>query len=1067
MSAQTDLQVGTASLDNRDGTLQAAGNATIDAGTHLTNNRGNIIAGQAASVSAATLNNSAGTLQSTQLSLGATHLVNHAGTITQTGAALMRVAVLGLLDNSAGGTLQTNSVDLTLAPSMLDNHGGTITHAGAGTLTMNAGNGTGTLSNAGGKITSNGQVVALAGSLDNAAGLIMAQTGLTATLGGAVDNANGKLLSNTDLTLSSDTLANDGGEIGSGTNETIRTGSLTNKGGAIVAPNLSLTTNATLNNSGGNVKANQLALSAADLLNHGGTITHYGASPMTVDVRHTLDNSAGGTIQSHAQDLTLAPALLDNSGGKILASGAGRLTIAPGNGAGTLLNARGEIIAGGQLALNVGRLDNAAGMLAARGNATAKVSGNVSNTQGVVRSLASLSVIGSGTLDNTNGRIQSGTDGDDSTLAVQVASIDNTRGLIGHLGTGDATIQGGTWVVNGAGAITGNGRVDLRASTISNTLGGQLSGATVSIDADTLDNTGGGIGNLAGSRGDVAIKTAGALTNASGQIGATNDLNVTAATLAGGGAYGAAHDVAVNVEGDFAMTPALKFAAGHELAITLSGTFTNDTRVEAVENLNITAGDIANSGTMMAGGTLTTHSNTLQNTGTLVGGEVSLNAASRLSNVGPTALIGATNSEGTLELLAPIIENRDDTTATDTQATAAIYGLGRVVIAGGKDASGNYTNAQLIRNQSALIQSTRDMALHANQVTNTRRQMQTSGFTSSVSADLLASLGISLSGRTGQVNTRDPNAIGGAYPEPPGSGKWNSDYIYTSYTGVAEANTVTSISPKAQIISGANLNAASVDLFQNYWSAVSAAGDIAAPSTLDQNSWKGQNAPVIRVTYSGHYHYDNYDKSIRDWQLPFGDANYPTYRPTGWNRSPADIRTYTSPAYESTFVANGKLTGSGVSIDNTAGNAGVPSIGLVPGQSVTDVTVGVAGGNANGTRIDATSIQTSVVRVDPIIARATAVDVIANLTIPRGGLFRPATAPDAAYLIESNPAFTDVRRFISSDYYFRQLGVNPQTTAKRLGTACTSSSWCGTRSRRSPARQSSVPLPTSSRCIRR
>jgi len=1034
VSGQTDLQVGTGSLDNSDGTLQAAGNTTIDAGTQLTNHRGNIVAGQAATVSAATLDNSAGTLQATQLSLGATNLVNHAGTITQTGTGSMRVAVLGLLDNSAGGTLQTNSVDLTLAPSMLDNHGGTITHAGAGALTVNAGNGTGTISNAGGKITSNGQVVARARSLDNAAGLIMGQTGLTATLGGAVDNANGKLLSNTDLTLTSDTLANDGGEIGAGTNETIRTGSLTNKGGAIVAPNLSLTTNATLNNSGGNVKANQLALSATHLLNHGGTITHYGASPMTIDVRHTLDNSAGGTIQSHAQDLTLAPTLLNNSGGKILASGTGRLTIAPGNGAGTLLNAGGEIIAGGQLALNVGSLNNLAGMLAARGNATAKVSGDVNNTQGVVRSLASLSVIGGSALDNTNGRIQSGADGDDSTLAVQVASIDNTRGLIGNLGTGDATIQGGTRVVNGAGAITGNGRVALSASTISNTLGGQLSGATVSIDADTLDNTGGGIGNLSGSRGDVAIKTAGALTNTSGQIGATNDLNVTAATLAGGGAYGAAHDVAVNVEGDFAMTPTLKLAAGHELAITLSGTFTNDTRVEAVENLNITAGDIANSGAMMAGGTLTTHSNTLQNTGTLVGGDVSLNATSRLSNVGPTALIGATNSEGTLELLAPIIENRDDTTATDTQATAAIYGLGRVVLAGGKDASGNYTQAKLIRNQSALIQSTREMALHANQVTNTRRQMQTSGFTSSVSADLLASLGISLSGRTGKINTRDPNAIGGVYVEPPHGGEWNSDYIYTSYTGAAVANTVTSISPQAQIVSGADLNASSVGLFQNYWSAVSAAGAIAAPLTLDQNSWQGQVAPAVRVRYSGQYHYNNYDNSKHDWQLPFGDARFVTMRPGGFTQvAPADTRTYALPAYESTFVAGGTLSGTGVSIDNTAGNAGVMPLGLAAGQSVTGVNISALDGKASGTRAVTTSVQGNRVQIDAVIARATAVGVIANLTIPQGGLFRPATAPDATYLIESNPAFTNVKTFLSSDYYLQQIGINPQTTAKRLG----------------------------------
>ncbi|SEK04198.1 hemolysin activation/secretion protein [Paraburkholderia tropica] len=91
---------------------------------------------------------------------------------------------------------------------------------------------------------------------------------------------------------------------------------------------------------------------------------------------------------------------------------------------------------------------------------------------------------------------------------------------------------------------------------------------------------------------------------------------------------------------------------------------------------------------MMAGGTLTTHSNTLENTGTMVGGSVSLNASQRLSNTGPTALIGATDSDGTLELLSNDIENRDDATATDTQATTAIYGLGKVILAGGKDANG-------------------------------------------------------------------------------------------------------------------------------------------------------------------------------------------------------------------------------------------------------------------------------------------------------------------------------------------------------------------------------------------
>ena len=102
----------------------------------------------------------------------------------------------------------------------------------------------------------------------------------------------------------------------------------------------------------------------------------------------------------------------------------------------------------------------------------------------------------------------------------------------------------------------------------------------------------------------------------------------------GGGAYSAAHDVAVNVQGDFAPTPDLQFSAGHDLTFTLPGTFTNGAKLEAVDNLDINAGDIANSGAMMAGGTLTTHSNTLRTPAAMVGGSVSLNATQSVRTSG-------------------------------------------------------------------------------------------------------------------------------------------------------------------------------------------------------------------------------------------------------------------------------------------------------------------------------------------------------------------------------------------------------------------------------------------------
>ncbi|CAD6542646.1 hypothetical protein LMG27952_03918 [Paraburkholderia hiiakae] len=1061
--SNTDLGITSGTLDNNGGQIGGGASASIHTGS-MTNNGGSIVAPNL-TLTGTTLDNSGGDIEANQIALAAQNVLNHGGTIAQYGTPTMGFNVSGTFDNSAGGTLQTNSTDLTIAPATLDTDGGTITHAGKGTLTINAGNGTGVVSNVGGTIATNGNAAIQAGTLNNTAGSVIGQTGIAATLGGALNNTNGKLLSNANLHITSGTLNNNnGGQIGAASSATVQASSLTNNGGSIVAPNLSVTTGRTFDNSGGDIEANQLALKATDLLNHGGTITQYGTPTMGLNVSGTFDNSAGGTLQTNSADFTLAPGALDNDGGKILHAGTGTLTLAPGNGAGAISNAGGQVITAGKLVAQAASLNNANGVLAAQGDITANVAGDTNNTQGAIRSLSSESLTTGGTLTNTNGQIQSGTGaaGDTSTLNIQAGAIDNTNGLVGNLGTGGTTIHGGSQSTNSGGVMTGNGNVNVDTSALVNTQNGQISGANVSVQADTVDNSGGQIGSLTGSTGDVAITTTGALTNTNGQIGATHNLAVNAAALTGGGAFSAANDVAVSVQGDFAPTPDLQFAAGHDLTFTLPGTFSNGATLEAVNNLGINAGDIANSGVMMAGGTLTTNSNTLENTGAIVGGSVSLNATQSITNVGPTALIGATDSNGSLELLANDIENRDDTTATDTQATTAIYGLGKAVLAGGKDASGNYTNASLIRNQSGLIESAGDMELHAGQVTNTRRVMTTDGaYMEAVDPALIDQLGISLSGCTAtymqacdpghpQVlgSKGDPSMIGGVPTDPPHGGQWNSTYQYTTYTGVALANLVTGISPQSQIIAGGNLDASNVGLFQNDWSAVAAVGNIAAPVTLDQNSWQGQLAPGVQVTYSGQYHYDNYDNSEHNWQLPFGDAGFVTNHPGGYTQAaPADIRTYALPSYESTFVAGGTLSGAGINIDNTAGNAGIPSLSLAPGQALSGVTIGgISGnaganagaassvsGNAAGTKAGATSVSGGASMVNPVIANATAQTVLQNLTVPQGGLFSPASAPGATYLIETNPAFTNQKTFISSDYYLQQLGLNPQTTEKRLG----------------------------------
>ncbi len=1060
-----DLNVTSGTLNNNGGQLGAGANATIQNGS-MTNSGGTVVAPNLTIRTSGTLDDSNGNIQANQLSISAANLLNRGGSITQYSASPMGFNVSGLFDNSAGGTFQTNATNVTLAPGALVNDGGTITHAGTGKLTINAGNGAGSASNSGGTIQGNGDVEIDAGALNNTAGTVTGQTGVTATVGGALDNENGNLVSNRDLSVTSGTLNNNGGQLGAGANATIQNGSMTNSGGTIVAPNLTIRTSGTLDDSNGNIQANQLALSATDLVNRAGTITQFGTGPTGFYVSGTYDNTLG-TFQTNATNVTFSPGTLINDYGKIIDAGTGTLTITPEGGAGAFSNVGGQVIAAGGIYAQAASMNNTGGVFAAQGNITANIAGDLLNEDGSVRSLSSLSLASGGKIDNTRGQVQSGTGtaGDASMLAIHAASVDDTNGLIGNLGTGDTTVRGDSQIVNSGGVVTGNGKVSVDTSALVNTQNAQLSGASVAIQADTVDNSDSKIGSFAGSNGDVSITTTGAVTNTSGQIGATHNLSVNAAALTGGGAYSATNDVAVSVQGDFAPTPDLQFAAGNNLSFTLPGTFSNSALVEAANNLDVNAGAIGNSGVMMAGGTLTTHSDTLVNTGTMVGGSVSLNANSKIANVGPTALIGATDSNGTLELLAPEIDNVDSTTATDTQATTAIYGLGKVVLAGGKDANGNYTNANLIFNQSGLIESAADMELHASQVTNTRTTMTTTGLNQPVSQALLDQLGLSLSGCTaiymdacgpgnpvvwGNGVTGDPNMIGGVFIDPPHGGSMNSTYQYTTYTGTALANLVAGISPQAQIISGGNLDASNVGTFQNYWSAVAAVGNVAAPVSLDQNSWQGQAAPSVQITYSGLYHYRTYDGKY--WTYSFCDGS-------GCN-APADIKSYALPAYESPFVAGGTLSGTGISIDNTAGNAGIPSLGLAPGQALTGVTIGgisgsaganagaassVSGsaganaggassvsGSAGGTKGGASSVNGGTM-INPAIASATAQTVLQNLTIPQGGLFSPATAPGASYLIETNPAFTNQKTFISSDYYLQQLGLNPQTTEKRLG----------------------------------
>lgn len=421
-----------------------------------------------------------------------------------------------------------------------------------------------------------------------------------------------------------------------------------------------------------------------------------------------------------------------------------------------------------------------------------------------------------------------------------------------------------------------------------------------------------------------------------------------------------------------------------DIVVLADGTLTNAGQIQARDKLTLRAAHVDNTGNLLADSTLTATANDTQgrisNSGNIIGGSVILQATHSLTNSGPQALIGATDATGRLALLSDSIINTDDVTATDAMPTTTIYGAGEVVLAGGIDSGGEYTRATAITNRSGLIESGGNMKLAAQTVVNTRRTLVMSNeYTQAADPLDIAALSVSLSGQVGQINTPNPNNIGGVYIEPPRGGRMNSDYLYTTYTGSASQNAIQEISPVAQIVTGSDLNVVGGTL-HNRWSRIASGRDINLGNiTLDQDSWQGAERARIKVAYSGNYIYRTYRGEI--WSHSFCDSGC---------SAGGDTRYCVRNDYESSLTATGTIRGAGGAIIN-----GTSSTGL-------------------------TAPPPSTVR-NP------------SLTLPGGGLFQVTGNTTASYLIESDPRFTNYQQWLSSDYLLTALSLDPNAMQKRLG----------------------------------
>ncbi len=995
-------------FNNNQGFAQASTDLNVTAGT-LSSNAGGVLSadtGKLTLTAAQQLNNAQGRLQAGQgdIELHAANLDNQSGVIV--GKQLLLDVAGGDIDNRAGRMLGDR---LDVRASGLDNRNAGLLAGGAQGVSLLL-KGPGQLLNAQGRIQSEGLLQLQGERFDNSAGILLGQT-VDVTAQTFTNSNKGALVSDGgDVVLKvSDLLTNVGGQIDAGERSVLvkQLTTLNNDGGTLRGKRLDIAAQQ-LNNDNGQLLAGAegVTYSGQDLSNRKGLILSSGApTVLTTASLHnqggtvqgdslsvtanSVDNGSGGLMASLVGNLQLTVEALANRGGKLF--GKEQVTV---SGA-TLDNSAGGQVSGNQISLTSrDTLTNHGGLIEANQGLTL-TGGNLDNSaSGQLRALggASSSVNLSGALNNQNGTLEFGS----QAFSLDAASLNNQNGMLQHAGTGlfhlnTASLFGSQGNIQGMGSadwafgnVDGLGRVQLNDvltyksdQALALKAGDRMASAKgLILNVASLDN-----GGELLSDGDISITT-GDMSN-SGRVSALQTLTVAANNLSQNGGRLAATNT----------------------RLTLGGTLDNLGFLTARQQLDIAAAQINNRGTLGAQGA------------------VNLTAVNGITNAADSLLF----SGGDMTLRSNGFSN----------SYGDVYSKGNLSFAardGGR--------AVLFSNRSGTVESEGSIGINAGFIENAKDEFE---------------LGQTLT--TGSLYWVCSQHCGE-------KDDWERGEI-TIYETYLEAATKDSVS--ARLVAGKNMLLQG-DNVQNRYSLMAANGDlsITAGDLLNQGAATRTGQRKIVVNTPGHVPDDLFER-MRYVDVPafnaataagnFDKARFEELKNRSPNSRPfvhsSDVTTWTSnggPGYDATLQAGGtvnlnvartlqngtlhnntlaQLTGTlgddqtgipvgGINI-NLSKHANDPSA-QAPGSVLPVVGVAPGGGFVP---VDYTG--TAFAPVDPTTSP--------TFQLPKGeyGLFVKNADPTSHYLIETNPEFTSVSGFFSSDYMLGKLGFNADNAWRRLG----------------------------------
>ncbi|WWY04183.1 hemagglutinin repeat-containing protein [Neisseria leonii] len=602
-------------------------------------------------------------------------------------------------------------------------------------------------------------------------------------------------------------------------------------------------------------------------------------------------------------------------------------------------------------------------------------------------------------------------------LNVQTDTADNRKGTLQSAGT--FTLYGKQSVDNSEGKIAVAEAADIQTSSLNNQ-GGSIDAAETAVAAQTVDNRQGFIRSDKGSVLQVAdslnnqaglIGSAGSLNihdaaqsslkidNTGGNIVAAKDVSLQAKSLDNDGTLAAARDVSVSLYDDFGSKRDIE--AGRKLSFSTKGRLKNAHTIQAGDAVSLTADRIENT----AAGRIQSENRTelngkngITNRGLInSNGLTLLHTEARLDNIGTGRIYG-----DRVAVAADTLTNREETVNGKTQA-AVIAARERLDIGAGevenREAASLFSSGSLhigsalnesqqaqgingsLHNRSASIEALGNIRIATKDLQNTNEHLRF--HTEETRRE--HRIEYQAEGTTERYPEGSQSKSGWELYEDESThmrtpdGRSHSVWYKYDYDRITTESKITESKP-GKIISGGNLVLDAAKL-KNHDSQIIAGGKLSV-STPESSLSNHETPGTKTVTDQGNLHrYYRHQKKGRD---STGHNQY-AYTP------PAEVRSIRMGTSAYKEYAN-------------------PSLKAPDAPKADQVSTVVSAAAENSIRTEHNS----------------------TFALPDSSLF--AVAPNSkGYLIESDPAFTDYRKWLGSDYMLAALQNDPNHIHKRLG----------------------------------